>query len=152
MTICSYAQDDRFWPSSKAYLRHLSFSSNFKLKEITLTEIEHICNDIRREHLNFVIKEQNLVIVALSGKRDFVFGAGELFLNGERRQHSNTRQFVCPALELTSFVSRIMLLRPGDVIATGTPSGVGPMNVGDVVEVQVQGIGTLRNKVGCART
>ncbi len=46
---------------------------------------------------------------------------------------------------LIAFISRVMTLLPGDVIATGTPAGIGPMRVGDVVEVRLQGIGTLKN-------
>ncbi len=49
--------------------------------------------------------------------------------------------------ELVSFISSIMTLMPGDVIITGTPPGVGPLNVGDVVEVEIEGIGVLRNNV-----
>ena len=49
--------------------------------------------------------------------------------------------------ELLEFISEIMPLEPGDVIATGTPPGVGPMNRGDVVEAKIEGIGTLRNYV-----
>jgi len=69
------------------------------------------------------------------------------YLNGTLRQHSNTGNLLFSAWELLSFVSEIMTLLPGDVIATGTPSGVGPMQAGDVVEVFIQGIGTLRNEV-----
>jgi len=50
-------------------------------------------------------------------------------------------------MRLVSFISDIMTLLPGDVIATGTPSGVGPMNVGDKIEVEVEGIGVLINYV-----
>jgi 2-keto-4-pentenoate hydratase/2-oxohepta-3-ene-1,7-dioic acid hydratase in catechol pathway len=71
----------------------------------------------------------------------------EGYLNGERRQHSNTSNLVFPVATLISFISRIMTLLPGDVIATGTPSGIGPMRPGDVVEIRVEGIGTLRNRL-----
>jgi len=71
----------------------------------------------------------------------------ELVLNGETKQKSNTSYFINKAHEIVSFVSRIMTLNPGDVIATGTPSGVGPMSKGDIVEVRLQGIGILRNYV-----
>jgi len=71
----------------------------------------------------------------------------ELLLNGVRRQDSNTRQFACKAADLVSFVSRVMTLLPGDVIGTGTPAGIGPMQPGDVVEVRIEGVGTLRNTV-----
>jgi 2-keto-4-pentenoate hydratase/2-oxohepta-3-ene-1,7-dioic acid hydratase in catechol pathway len=53
--------------------------------------------------------------------------------------------------ELVSFISGVMTLLPGDIIATGTPSGIGRMSPGDVVEVKIEGIGTLRNFVGAQR-
>jgi 2-keto-4-pentenoate hydratase/2-oxohepta-3-ene-1,7-dioic acid hydratase in catechol pathway len=71
----------------------------------------------------------------------------EAFLNGERRQHSNTSNLVFSVATLVSFISRIMTLLPGDVIATGTPSGIGPMREGDVVEIRVESIGALRNRL-----
>jgi 2-keto-4-pentenoate hydratase/2-oxohepta-3-ene-1,7-dioic acid hydratase in catechol pathway len=71
----------------------------------------------------------------------------EAYLNGERRQHGNTSNMVFAVPILVAFISRIMTLLPGDVIATGTPSGIGPMRPGDVVEIRVEGIGTLRNRL-----
>ncbi len=71
----------------------------------------------------------------------------EAFLNGERRQHSSTRNLVFPVATLVAFISRIMTLLPGDVIATGTPAGIGPMAPGDVVEIRVEGIGALQNRL-----
>jgi len=71
----------------------------------------------------------------------------ELLLNGERKQHSNTDRMVCKTFDLISFISRVMTLLPGDVVATGTPEGVGPMMPGDTVEVRIEGIGSLRNIV-----
>jgi 2-keto-4-pentenoate hydratase/2-oxohepta-3-ene-1,7-dioic acid hydratase in catechol pathway len=71
----------------------------------------------------------------------------EAFLNGEPRQHGNTRDLVFGVRRLISFISQVMTLLPGDVIATGTPAGIGPMRVGDVVEVRVEGVGALRNRV-----
>jgi len=71
----------------------------------------------------------------------------EAYLNGERRQLSSTSNLVFGVAYLVAFISRVMTLLPGDVIATGTPSGVGPMRPGDVVEIRVEGIGTLRNRV-----
>ena len=68
-------------------------------------------------------------------------------VNGAVRQHSNTKNMVFNAFELVSFVSGIMTLSPGDVIVTGTPPGVGPIVPGDTVEVEIEGIGILRNKV-----
>jgi 2-keto-4-pentenoate hydratase/2-oxohepta-3-ene-1,7-dioic acid hydratase in catechol pathway len=71
----------------------------------------------------------------------------ETYLNGERRQSSRTSQFVFPLPEIVSFVSRVMTLFPGDVILTGTPPGIGPVKPGDEVEVRIEGIGSLKNKV-----
>ena len=71
----------------------------------------------------------------------------ETYLNGELRQSTRTSDLIFPVDVLVSFISNIMTLLPGDVIATGTPSGIGPMKPGDVVEVRIEGIGTLRNYV-----
>jgi 2-keto-4-pentenoate hydratase/2-oxohepta-3-ene-1,7-dioic acid hydratase in catechol pathway len=71
----------------------------------------------------------------------------ESWLNGERRQSSSTADLLFPVPELVSFVSRVMTLLPGDVIATGTPAGVGPMVPGDRIEIRVSGIGRLINPV-----
>jgi len=70
-----------------------------------------------------------------------------LRLNGELRQDGRTSDLAFPIPQLVETVSSIMTLEPGDVIATGTPAGVGPLAAGDVVEVTVDGIGTLRNRV-----
>ncbi|NIQ37977.1 MAG: DUF2437 domain-containing protein [Proteobacteria bacterium] len=71
----------------------------------------------------------------------------ETFLNGELRQSSNTDNLIFDCYQLVGFVSQVMTLMPGDVIATGTPSGIGPMVVGDRVDVAIEGIGTLTNTV-----
>ena len=68
-------------------------------------------------------------------------------LNGDVRQQSTTAQLVFSCRDLVSWASRIMTLEAGDVIATGTPAGIGPMQPGDQVEVEVEGIGTLKNPV-----
>jgi 2-keto-4-pentenoate hydratase/2-oxohepta-3-ene-1,7-dioic acid hydratase in catechol pathway len=68
-------------------------------------------------------------------------------VNGEVRQNTSTADMVFSVAELISYVSQVMTLEPGDVILTGTPSGVGPLQPGDVVEVEIEGIGTLRNPV-----
>ena len=70
------------------------------------------------------------------------------FLNGELRQDSNTANFIFKVEELISFISHVMTLMPGDIIATGTPGGIGAMNKGDTIEIKIEGIGTLRNYVG----
>lgn len=68
-------------------------------------------------------------------------------LNGKTVQDSNTRQMIFPIPEIVAFVSKNFTLMPGDIIATGTPSGVGRIKDGDVVEVEIEGIGILRNPV-----
>ena len=68
-------------------------------------------------------------------------------LNSEVKQDSNTDDLIFGIEALVSFISQVMTLNPGDVIATGTPSGIGPMQRGDVVEVCVEGLGTLKNTV-----
>jgi 2-keto-4-pentenoate hydratase/2-oxohepta-3-ene-1,7-dioic acid hydratase in catechol pathway len=71
----------------------------------------------------------------------------ETRLNGDLKQQTSTGDLIFPVFELVSFISRVMTLLPGDVIATGTASGVGPMLPGDTVEVIIENIGTLRNYV-----
>jgi 2-keto-4-pentenoate hydratase/2-oxohepta-3-ene-1,7-dioic acid hydratase in catechol pathway len=71
----------------------------------------------------------------------------ETFLNGERRQASSTKNLLFPVEDLVARVAAVMTLLPGDIIATGTPAGVGPMNPGDKVEVRIEGIGALANPV-----
>ena len=68
-------------------------------------------------------------------------------VNGEVRQDGNTREMGASVGRLVEFISSVMTLFPGDVIATGTPPGVGPLRVGDVVTVEVGGIGALTNRV-----
>lgn len=77
------------------------------------------------------------------------FGALEVRcrVNGVERQHGRARDMVFSILRLVAYISQVMTLEPGDLIATGTPSGVGPLQPGDVVEVEIPGIGLLRNPV-----
>ena len=71
----------------------------------------------------------------------------ESYLNGVKKQSSNTRNFIFKVEMLISFISQVMTLLPGDVIATGTPYGVGPMQPGDEIEIRIEGIGSLVNRV-----
>jgi len=71
----------------------------------------------------------------------------QTFLNGELRQDGRTSDLIFDVPSLIAHVTSVMTLLPGDVILTGTPEGVGPMHAGDEVEVSVQGIGNLTNKV-----
>jgi 2-keto-4-pentenoate hydratase/2-oxohepta-3-ene-1,7-dioic acid hydratase in catechol pathway len=68
-------------------------------------------------------------------------------VNGKLRQSTSTTDMVFGVAELIAYISQVMTLEPGDVILTGTPSGVGPLQPGDVVEVEIEDIGTLRNPV-----
>ena len=70
-----------------------------------------------------------------------------LKLNGITKQNSSTKNMIFDCYELLEFISEIMPLEPGDIIATGTPPGVGPMNRGDTVEAKIEGIGVLKNYV-----
>jgi 2-keto-4-pentenoate hydratase/2-oxohepta-3-ene-1,7-dioic acid hydratase in catechol pathway len=69
------------------------------------------------------------------------------FVNGKLRQSGHTSDLIFPVPALVRFISRVMTLCPGDLITTGTPSGVGPLAAGDRVDVQIEGIGTLSNHV-----
>jgi 2-keto-4-pentenoate hydratase/2-oxohepta-3-ene-1,7-dioic acid hydratase in catechol pathway len=68
-------------------------------------------------------------------------------VNGELRQRADTSRMVFNPAFLISYISQVMTLEPGDVVMTGTPSGVGPLRTGDEVEVEIEGIGTLTNPV-----
>lgn len=69
------------------------------------------------------------------------------YLNGRVVQESRTSNLIFKAKELVAFISHCMTLYPGDIIMTGTPSGIGPMVSGDIVEVEIEGIGLLKNIV-----
>jgi len=69
----------------------------------------------------------------------------ETRVNGELRQQGNTRDFIFPLEVIIRYITQVMTLFPGDLIATGTPKGVGPVAGGDVIEISVEGVGTLRN-------
>jgi 2-keto-4-pentenoate hydratase/2-oxohepta-3-ene-1,7-dioic acid hydratase in catechol pathway len=66
-------------------------------------------------------------------------------VNSEIRQQGNTRDFIFTIDVILRYITQVMTLMPGDLIPTGTPKGVGPVVAGDVVEVTVEGIGTLRS-------
>ena len=71
----------------------------------------------------------------------------EYRLNGKQVQDSNTKHMIFKIPEILAFVSKNFTLEPGDIVTTGTPSGVGPIKHGDIVEVEIEGIGILRNPV-----
>lgn len=68
-------------------------------------------------------------------------------VNGEERQRGRAADMAYPIPFLIAFASRIMTLEPGDILTTGTPDGIGPLQPGDVVEVEIPGVGLLRNPV-----
>jgi len=68
-------------------------------------------------------------------------------VNGEQRQHGRAADMAFSLPVLLEYITSVMTLEPGDVVATGTPAGVGPLRPGDVVEVEIPGIGILRNPV-----
>ena len=76
----------------------------------------------------------------------------ECRVNGEKRQSASTSLMAYPVASIVRWVSRVMTLLPGDLIATGTPAGVGPLLAGDTVEVWVAGIGVLRNPVHATKS
>ena len=71
----------------------------------------------------------------------------ETRLNGHVKQQGNTKDFVFPLDAIIHYISKVMTLMPGDLIATGTPEGVSPVVAGDVIEVSAEGVGTLKNPV-----
>lgn len=71
----------------------------------------------------------------------------ETRLNGKAVQKGSTADFITPIPQLIEFITASMTLEPGDVVATGTPAGIGPMIPGDVVEVDIEGIGVLKNHI-----
>ena len=71
----------------------------------------------------------------------------EAYVNGELRQSSSTKEMIFPVEDIVAHVSLVMTLLPGDVIATGTPPGIGPLQPGDRVEVRIESIGSLKNPV-----
>ena len=68
-------------------------------------------------------------------------------VNGEERQRGSSADMVFPIPMLLAYISRIMTLEPGDVVATGTPAGVGPLRDGDTVEIEVVGVSRVSNPV-----
>ncbi len=74
----------------------------------------------------------------------------ETLVNGHRKQFGRVADMMFPVDVIIRHISRVMTLEPGDVIATGTPAGVGPLRAGDVVEIVVSGVGSLKNPVRAA--
>ncbi|MGH7562388.1 MAG: fumarylacetoacetate hydrolase family protein [Gemmatimonadales bacterium] len=73
-------------------------------------------------------------------------------VNGQERQHGRASDMVFSIPDLLSYITHVMTLEPGDLVATGTPAGVGPITAGDVVEIEIPGVGVLRNPVEAPRS
>jgi 2-keto-4-pentenoate hydratase/2-oxohepta-3-ene-1,7-dioic acid hydratase in catechol pathway len=71
----------------------------------------------------------------------------QTYLNGQLKQNTSSKDMIFNVFQLVSFVTHVMTLLPGDIITTGTPSGIGKMRPGDVVEVRIEGVGGLKNRV-----
>ena len=71
----------------------------------------------------------------------------QLRLNGETKQSSNTKFLLFKIPQLLEYISKHFTLEPGDIIATGTPAGIGPIQPGDIIEAEIEGIGILKNEV-----
>ena len=69
-------------------------------------------------------------------------------VNGETKQKSNTSNLIFTVPYLISYISHVMTLLPGDIISTGTPGGISGMHKGDIVEIEIEGLGVLRNTIG----
>ncbi len=76
----------------------------------------------------------------------------ETRVNGQLKQHGNTADFIFPLDVLLRYISRVMTLLPGDLVLTGTPAGIAPVVAGDVIEISIEGLGTLRNPVADDQT
>ena len=83
------------------------------------------------------------IAVGLNGKDLQV----QAFVNGDLRQNSRSRELIFTIPDLVEFISSVMTLLPGDIISTGTPSGIGPIRPGDQVTIHVEGVGALTNPV-----
>ena len=86
-------------------------------------------------------------IVVTPDEFDFGNAEVETYLNGERKQHGRTSDFIFSLAEIIRYIARAMTLEPGDLISTGTPAGVSPMKSGDSVEIRITGLGGLINPV-----
>lgn len=132
-------------------LKHVASAAVFN--DVTARDVQ---NAYRKEGLPWALCKGIDTFAPISAPRPLA-EVGDLHrlhlecrVNGQLRQSGSTEQMIYPPEELIAFISRWMTLEQGDVIATGTPSGVGPILPGDTVEMRIDGVGTLRNPV-CSR-
>ena len=99
-------------------------------------------------NLSLIAPHHGLIAPIGSERAELVFDPDTLRMDVYLlRQSGNTQDFIFPLDVIIRYISQIMTLEPGDLIATGTPKGVGPVVAGDAVEVSIEGIGQLRNPV-----
>lgn len=108
--------------------------------------IETELNPQNQKIITRILKNSNSKSTIASVKKDNKINS-EIKNQTEIRQNSNTSNMVFGAYELVSFISKVMTLNPGDVIATGTPPGVGQIKIGETVEVEIEDIGVLSNRL-----
>ena len=108
--------------------------------------IETELNPQNQKIITRILKNNNSKSTIASVKKDNKINS-EIKNQTEIRQNSNTSNMVFGVYELVSFISKVMTLNPGDVIATGTPPGVGQIKIGETVEVEIEDIGVLSNRL-----
>ncbi len=108
--------------------------------------IETELNPQNQKIITRILKNSNSKSTIASVKKDNKINS-EIKNQTEIRQNSNTSNMVFGVYELVSFISKVMTLNPGDVIATGTPPGVGQIKIGEIVEVEIEDIGVLSNRL-----
>lgn len=124
---------------AEAYILGLTCVNDVTARELQVRDVQYT----RAKGFDTFAPVGPCIVVGLDGRELDV----ESWVNGERRQASNTRELIFGLHQLVEFISSVMTLLPGDVIATGTPSGIGPVAPGDRVVVKVEGIGELVNEV-----
>ncbi|MBI3400277.1 MAG: fumarylacetoacetate hydrolase family protein [Acidobacteria bacterium] len=114
------------------------------LNDVTAREMQHKESQFTRcKGFDTFSPVGPCIVTGLNGEPRNV----EAWVNGGRRQASNTRHLIFPIDYLIEYISFVMTLEPGDIVSTGTPEGVGPITAGDTVTVSVEGVGELSNPV-----
>lgn len=128
-------------PAARAadHLLGLTCANDVTARELQVRDVQYT----RAKGFNTFAPIGPCVALGLDGRAVDIEG----WVNDERRQASNTRELIFPIDRLVAFISFVMTLVPGDIISTGTPSGIGPIKPGDTVTVKVAGVGELKNPV-----
>ena len=146
-----------FWTIGTGFYRDLSAKSEEAYEElkifsdvIELIEREYVDEVDTKELIQKAIQgmvqslDPHSALLPLEAYEDLQI---ESYLNGDLRQSARTSDLIFPIPQLIGFISGVMTLYPGDLISTGTPSGIGPMKSGDRIEIRIEGIGSLVNDV-----